>query len=100
MPHQLAILLLGSPSRALPIVSNLTLRHPLAVLGAEVVRLDPLMCLPEGFPFAVLIITHGETSVACFVTDSSLPCLSTLPRRWHDALKDLQMTGHSAAPNR
>ncbi|MFF2012140.1 wax ester/triacylglycerol synthase domain-containing protein [Streptomyces sp. NPDC058195] len=90
---------LGSPSRATPIVSSLTLRHPLAVLGAEVVRIDPLMCLPEGFPFNVLIITHGETSVACFVTDSSLPGLSTLPRRWHDALKDLQSAGHHAAPD-
>jgi diacylglycerol O-acyltransferase / wax synthase len=93
-PHQFATLLLrslGLPSRTMPIVSNLTLRHPLAVLGAEVVRVDPLMCLPEGFPFTVLIITHGETSVACFVTDSSLPGLSTLPQRWHDALKDLQM---------
>ncbi|MFJ9683843.1 wax ester/triacylglycerol synthase domain-containing protein [Streptomyces sp. NPDC101194] len=103
MPHRLAGLQLrslGTPSRTMPIVSNLTLRHPLAVLGAEVVRLDPLMCLPEGFPFTVLIITHGETSVACFVTDSSLPGLSTLPQRWHDALKNLQMSGHSTAPSR
>lgn len=101
-PHRLAALHLrsfGTPSRALPIVSHLTLRHPLTVLGAEVVRLDPLMCLPEGFPFAALIITHGETSVVCFVTDSSLPGLSTLSRRWHDALKDLGAAGHGAVPD-
>ncbi|MER5745428.1 wax ester/triacylglycerol synthase domain-containing protein [Streptomyces sp. NPDC002225] len=102
MPHRLAALQLrslGTPSRTMPIVSNLTLRHPLAVLGAEVVRIDPLMCLPQGFPFTVLMITHGGTSVACFVTEPGLPGLATLPGRWRDALDDLRTAGHGTVPD-
>lgn len=96
-PLRRLVALTADPGRLSVGASYLVMRHRLGYAGAEVTRMDPIMCCPPGVPLAVVVLVYGETASACFRIDTALPDGASLPARWRQALEELSGTAEPVA---
>ncbi|MBA2811466.1 hypothetical protein E0500_030020 [Streptomyces sp. KM273126] len=80
------------PGRLSVCASYLVVRRRLHYGEAAVHRIDPIICCPPGTPMAVVAVSYGDTTRACFRIDQALPDADSLPARWRQALADLAAT--------
>ncbi|MBB5918389.1 hypothetical protein BJY24_007301 [Nocardia transvalensis] len=77
---------LSTPRRAPTSVSNVVLRHPLALHGDPVTAIDPITTTLGGLPLSVLLLVNGDTATACFRASAGLPGLDRIHRTWEQTL--------------
>lgn len=81
-----------APGRLTVCASYLVVRRHLHYGEAAVHRIDPIICCPSGVPTAVVAISYGDTTSACFRIDQALPGADGLPAHWRQAPADLAAT--------
>ncbi|MEU4932583.1 wax ester/triacylglycerol synthase domain-containing protein [Streptomyces yokosukanensis] len=91
------------PGRLTVCASYVVVRQRLHYGEAAVHRIDPIICCPPGVPMAVVAVSYGNTTSACFRIDQALPGAVSLPAHWRQALADLvapapPTTGSDPAP--
>ncbi|WP_280276568.1 hypothetical protein [Nocardia wallacei] len=72
------------PAYATVVASSFRLRHALSYRGDPVVRMDPIVVAPNGYPVAALALTYGENLSVSFATDSALPDMDRFHQHWAD----------------
>ncbi|MGY1984464.1 wax ester/triacylglycerol synthase domain-containing protein [Nocardia gipuzkoensis] len=81
---------ISTPRRAPASVSNVVLRHPLALHGDPVTAIDPITTTLGGLPLSVLLLVNGDSATACFRTDAGFPGLDQIHRKWEQTLLSWQ----------
>ncbi|WP_084484628.1 wax ester/triacylglycerol synthase domain-containing protein [Nocardia anaemiae] len=89
---------LSNPRRAPASLSNVVLRHPLALHGDPVTAIDPITTSLGGIPLSVLLLVYGESATACFRTNTGFPGLDQIHREWEKTL--LSWQSDAATPSR
>ncbi|GAA3846689.1 hypothetical protein GCM10022403_092990 [Streptomyces coacervatus] len=80
------------PGRLTVCASYVVVRQRLHYGEAAVHRIDPIICCPPGVPMAVVAVSYGDTTSACFRIDQALPDADSLPAHWRRAHADLAAT--------
>ncbi|WP_169813397.1 wax ester/triacylglycerol synthase domain-containing protein [Nocardia vaccinii] len=81
---------ISTPRRAPASVSNVVLRHPLALHGDPVTAIDPITTTLGGLPLSVLLLVHGDSATACFRADAGFSGLDQIHREWEQTLLSWQ----------
>ncbi|MBF6175031.1 wax ester/triacylglycerol synthase domain-containing protein [Nocardia blacklockiae] len=81
---------LSTPRRAPTSVSNVVLRHALALHGDPVTAIDPITTTLGGLPLSVLLLVNGDTASACFRASAGLPGLDRIHHTWEQTLLSWQ----------
>ncbi|WP_197039846.1 wax ester/triacylglycerol synthase domain-containing protein [Nocardia sp. NRRL WC-3656] len=82
--------ILATPRRTPASVSNVVLRHPLALHGDPVTAIDPITTTLGGIPLSVLLLVDGDSATACFRTDAGFPGLDQIHSMWEETLLSWQ----------
>ncbi|UAK33184.1 wax ester/triacylglycerol synthase family O-acyltransferase [Nocardia asteroides] len=89
---------ISTPRRAPSAVSNVVLRHPLALHGDPVTAIDPITTTLGGIPLSVLLLVNGDSASACFRTNAGFSGLDQIHRNWEQTL--LSWQSNAATPSR
>lgn len=81
---------ISTPRRAPASVSNVVLRHPLALHGDLVTAIDPITTTLGGLALSALLLVNGDSATACFRTDAGFSGLDQLHRMWEQTLLSWQ----------
>lgn len=81
---------ISTPRRASVALSNVVLRHPLALHGDPVTAIDPITLTIGDIPLSVLLLVYGDSATACFRTNAGFPGLDQLNREWEQTLLSWQ----------